>query len=70
MAAILGGAFPCQKPQNGEEKGVFIYWNDTNAKTVSNLFLLGFPVFRMTNACQEPAMGDKNYSYVKELYKQ
>ena len=32
MGKILGGAFPCQKPQNGEKKGAFVDGNDAKAK--------------------------------------
>ena len=32
MGKILGGAFPCQKPPNGEKKGIFVDGNDAKAK--------------------------------------
>ena len=39
IAAILGGAFPCQKPQNGKEKGAFIDGNYAMAKNSVNTSL-------------------------------
>ena len=48
MPAILGGAFPLPATPKGCENGAFIYRNDANVKTLSNLFL-GFPEYGMTN---------------------